>query len=193
MKITPIVLLLGIIALGTSLYTGSILIEKFTKETPVLIGPEIAQETVLRLNQILTEFSDIQLNYKTSTGIRNSEAGYSVFWPKSHISLEDTPRDIVLQLSVLSLPFPLERETEEVCVWNNTVCFFPPKNIPYCLMPGEQPNNEWCYHPAMGKDNQHHPGISHPAALFISTNLKGLLEYPSYFEEKYQTRVFSRP
>lgn len=195
MKITSTVLIVGIVALGLGLFIGASFlkpaIEKPISGESTLTGSESAQKTALGLNRILSAFPDLEWGHVEHQGIFNPFAGWIVEWARMDVPFEDTPLDLLLVLVVPTLP-PLERESEEVCIWDDTVCYFPPKNIPVCIWAEEFPQNQYCFHPGMDEDNPEHPGLAHPPLLITSTNLKGPLEFPADFEEKYQGRSWAR-
>lgn len=194
MKITSNILIIGIVALGLGLFIGATFLGPSLQgpgETPALTGPELAQKTALDLNRILTSFPELIFPHIEHRGIFNPAAGWGLDWLRTDVPFEGSPADLALVLFPNALP-PLERESEEVCIWNDTVCYFPPKNIPVCIWSEEAVQNQFCFHPAMDEDNPDHPGLAHPSLLISITNLKGPLEYPADFEEKHGVRVFSR-
>lgn len=194
MKITNTVLVIGIIILAAGIFLGMSITKPLKKEqsSATLAGPEWSKKIALGLNETISPFSNLKWNHFEHSGIFNPHAGWIVEWMKPNTLLKESPANLVLALIVPTLP-PIERENKEVCIWNNKVCYFPPKNIPVCLWGEQMPQNKYCFHPGMGADNPEHPGIAHPPLLIIVTNLKGPLKYPADFEKKYPgMNVFTR-
>lgn len=186
MKITNTVLIIGITALAAGIFLGMSLsrpLEKDQSQTG-LSGPKWAQQSALGLDKTISSFPDLKWAHFEHKGIFNPYAGWIVEWMRPDSQLEESPANLLLALVVPTLP-PIEREAEEVCIWKNTVCYFPPKNIPVCLWGEEFPQNKYCFHPGMDEDNPEHPGMAHPPLLITTTNLKGPLKYADNFEKKY--------
>lgn len=186
MKITNTVLIVGIATLAIGILVGISFSKpaKGGQSQNSLSGPQWAQRAALGLDKTISSFPDLRWDHFEHSGIFNPHAGWIVEWMRPDASLKESPANLLLALVVPTLP-PIERESKEVCIWKNTVCYFPPKNIPVCLWGEQFPQNRYCFHPGMDEDNPEHPGIAHPPLLIITTNLKGPLKYPADFEKKY--------
>jgi len=191
MKINFKFLIIGIVILGVGFLIGTTIKKSSESEAMVMFGPEIVQESILGLNKILARFPELMLPHLEHQGIFNIHSGWFAEWLDPDFALEDSPIDILMGFPVALLP-TLEREAEEICIWRNTVCYFPIKNMSTCIWPDEFTQNIFCLHPGMDENNPEHPGFAHPSFLMNSSNLEGPLEYPPDFEERFTGKVFTR-